>query len=448
MPVLTKLPPGSGILKNIAYPPLRGLFFFLFSYLPYFPIRRVNKPDLSGPFIWASSHSNFLCDVVPAGYEGPMPTKFLGKSTLFRFPIRGFIEFCGALPVVRPEDVKGQSREGRSIQNRSTFKAAIAAMRDGWPIAIFPEGTSIVAPGLVLPLKPGVAKLAFAAESENDFRLGLRIIPVGLEYGSRRTIASGLTIRYGNPIHLKDFKDQFDTDEDEAVQQLLKLLTNEMVSVFPHFKDEHTETLGKKLYALGLAPSKHAIAQLFLRKENDVAFWDGLDKKLRAFEETTKDKKIPVAAWGHRRKWKHLGVAERRIRGAFLLAGLPLALLDLFNNSVPEFMLSSVVDYVAVDETELMTIRFLASPVVLSITYAFQFLFLKMFVFDQALSKAGYLEYFGYALASFILWYFAVHWRRQLKRYLSLFYFWKAGIDANSTAVECYRMLRDHLGEV
>lgn len=448
MPILTELPPRSGFLKNFLYPPLRAFFYFFFMFVPYYPVRRVKKPDLTGPFLWASSHSNFLCDVVPGGTEGPRPAKFLGKSTLFKFPIKTFIEFCGALPVARAEDLKNLPKEARSAQNRSTFKAAIAAMKQGWPIAIFPEGMSVVAPGLVLPLKPGVAKLAFAAEEENGFNLGVRIIPVGLEYGSRTKVASGLTIRYGNPIRVADYKDLYLKDEEGAVRKLMDTLTSEMVSVFPHFKDEKTLSLGKKLLALGLVSSKHSIAQLFLRKEADNQFWIGLDEKMRAFEEATKDKGIPVPAWGLRRQWKDLGANGRRLRGLFILLGIPFGLMDLINNSMPELCVQSLVEYLAVDETEKMTIRFMISPVILGIAYGVQFVFMKAFVFENWMSGMGFWHYVIYTSASFVLWYAAVHWRRQLKRLGSIFFFKRAKIHGHSEAVGRYRALRQHLGDM
>ncbi len=334
------------------------------------------------------------------------------------------------------------------MQNRSTFKAAIAAMKQGWPVAIFPEGTSIVSPGLVLPLKPGVAKLAFSAEEENDFKLGVRIIPVGLEYGSRVKVASGLTIRYGNPILISKYKELYLKDEDLAFKEVMAELTREMISLFPHFKDEKTLALGKKIVALGLAPSKHAIAQLFLRKENDESFWLGLAEKMRSFDEAAKDKGIPVPAWGLRKKWKDIGSSGRRVRGFLIFLGIPLEAFDLANNSVPELCLQSLVEFVAVDETEKMTIRFMASPVVLGLAYAAQFLFLKYVVFENVMAEMGFGHFLLYVSASFVTWYLAVHWRRQLKRLGSLLFFRRAKIHGHSEVVMRYRDLRQHLSDM
>jgi 1-acyl-sn-glycerol-3-phosphate acyltransferase len=426
---------------------LRSFFYYFFTYLPYAPIRRVNKPDLSGPYIWASTHSNYLCDTVPPGFEGPVPTKYLAKSTLFRFPIKRFIEFCGALPVARADDHKDAPREARAIQNRSTFRAAIGAMEKGWPIAIFPEGVSLATPGIVLPLKPGVAKLAFAAEEANDFRLGLRIVPVGLNYGSRTKIGSGLTIRYGKVLNIADYRELYERSQQEAVQKVMEDLTRELLLNFPHFRDEHTMALGKKLVALGAFRSKFDAAQLFLRREKDDAFWASLQMRLRAFEEANKKLGIPIPAWGHRRAWKELGPARRRRRAVFLFLGSPFALFDLANTSLPELCLQSLVEYIAVDDTEKMSLRFMLSVPVLLTVYALQFLFLKAFVFENIGQPLGWGTYFAYAGGSFVLWYFGVHWRRQFKRVASLWLFFRAGVTGRSDAIAYYHALRKDLGD-
>jgi 1-acyl-sn-glycerol-3-phosphate acyltransferase len=443
----TQLPPVASRMQKIFYPFLRNAFFFFFTYLPYAPIRRVNKPDLHGPLIWASTHSNFLCDVIPAAFEGPSPTKFLGKSTLFRFPVGNFLSFCGALPLMRAEDHANASKEARALQNRSTFAAAIAALKQGWAVAIYPEGTSIVAPGIVLPLKPGVAKLALAAEEENDFKLGLRIIPVGLEYGSRLRVGSGLVIRYGRPIFVTEFQEKYLEDRDAGVRALMDELTVELIRSFPHFRDEKTQTLGRKLVALGICRYKHEAAQLFLKYEKDKDFWEGLETRMRAFEEASKGHSVPVPAWGYRRAWKELGPARRRSRVALLILGAPMAIVDFVNNTLPEIGLRSVVDFAAVDDTEKMSLRFIFSPVVLSVLYGLQFLFLKKMVFPELMAGAGLLAWIAYSLTSFVIWHIAIHWWRQCKRLGSLFFFKRAKLGAHSDAVMRHRELRQYLGQ-
>jgi 1-acyl-sn-glycerol-3-phosphate acyltransferase len=438
-----QLPPSATWPQRLLFPFARDFFFFVFTYLPYAPIRRINKPDLSGHFLWSSSHSNFMCDAIPAGYEAPIPTKFLGKSTLFRFPIKRFIEFCGALPLARSQDVTGLSRLERSSQNHATFKVAIAAIRDGWPVAIYPEGVSLVNPGLTLPLKPGAAKLALSAEEANGFKLNLRIQPVGLEYGSRTKVGSGLWIRYGKPLWMKDYRELYEQEPEAAVRKCTEDLTREMIACYPHFTDAGKLATGKKLVMIGVVRNRWEAAQIFLQQAANASFWEGLERRLRAFDEANKQYGIPMPVWGHRHTWKMLGPVRRAWRILALLAGFPFFLADLPNNSLPDFFLTSAVDFIATDETERMSIRFILSPVILGISYAVQFLFLKRFFTPFA--GAGFGLYVAYMLASCSLWYGSVHWRRQFKRVASLLFFYKAGMTGRSEAVAKYRELRAFL---
>jgi len=386
-----------------------------------------------------------MCDCVPAAYEGDLPTKFLGKSTLFRFPTKWFVEWCNALPVARAEDSVEGDKLSRLAQNRATFKAAIAAMKDGWPVAIFPEGVSLERPGLVLPLKSGVAKLALSAEETHGFSLGLKILPVGLEYGSRTRVGSGLNIRYGKPLVIADYKERYLFDSDKAVKDLMADLTRELVANFPHFEDEAKLKLGKELVTLGLVRNKFEAAQLFLRKKADEGFWKGLEERRKAFEEATRDRGIPVPAWGHWQAWKQLGPVRRLSRVVWIVLGFPFFLVDLPNNSLPEFFISSGTEFLSTDETERMSLRFILSPIVLGTVFAIQFLFLKLVVFEEELAGAGVGACLLYMGSSVTIWYLAVHWRRQFKRLASLFFFGRAKRLGES--LEKYEALRSYLGQ-
>lgn len=449
--IRTQLPPSATIAQRLFYPPIRNVLYFFLSYLPYAPVKRFHKVRLDdGPYLWASSHSNYLCDCLPAGTEGPAPTRFLAKSTLFRFPIKRIIEFCGALPVTRPEDVRAEAKlgENRSAQNRSTFKVAINAMEKGWPVAIFPEGTSIVSPGLVLPLKPGIGKMAFAAEDANNFSLGLKIVPVGLEYVGRVRVGSGLNIRYGKPLRMADYRELYLSDKEAALRKLMGDLTREMIGVYPHFQDETKQALGRKLVTIGITRYRYDVAQLFLKKEGDASFWTGLAQRMKDFEEANKEHRIPLPAWGHRRVWKEMGPRLRRRRGVFLVAWAPFALLDAISNSLPEFTLGALVEQIAVDETEKMTLRFMIAPFAVTTVLAIQFWFVKRFVFEEAGSDAGVGAFLIYLFASLLLWHVTVHWKKQFKRVASLVFFRRAGVNRHSDVVARHRALRQYLGEL
>jgi 1-acyl-sn-glycerol-3-phosphate acyltransferase len=425
--IRTKLPKKAPLLHKLTYPFFKPLFYFYFGYMPYGPVRRENLPDLSSPLIVAGSHSNFLCDTVIHGFDTLAPSRFLGKHTLFRFPIKLVVGFWGAIPVYRPQDAAEVAGEGRALQNRTSFKAAIQALEDGWPVCIYPEGGSYMAPGLNLPLKPGVAKLAFSAEEVNEFKLGTKIVAIGLEYGSRPKVVSGLIIRYSEPLYLKNYQKLYEEDYSGAVTQLMADLTERMKQVYPHFENDEELAMAKRLTALGVATSRMEVSRTFAKyRKTHPKFAHDLHQRLHVFEEESKELGIPLGAWGYRRRMAKMSKGDRMYSLFILTLGLPFFLFDLINNTFPEFIIRSIMGFVASDETEMMTFRFVGSIFIVPFLYLGQLWVVSRYFapdfFTTVTFSAVYLVYFVFSVA---VWRVMHGWRRTLKLWMAQLFFTK-----------------------
>jgi 1-acyl-sn-glycerol-3-phosphate acyltransferase len=149
-----------------------------------------------GPVIIAANHVSYfdpLCLGVfidAAGREA----RFLAKSELYRNPLLGWVlRGAGQIPVYR------ESRDAaRSLQD------AVAAMRDGAAVVIYPEGTTTRNPDFSpMKAKNGVARLAALT--------GAPVVPVGL-WGAQLLFTRGkigpfrrgirVVVRAGPPIDL------------------------------------------------------------------------------------------------------------------------------------------------------------------------------------------------------------------------------------------------------
>ena len=148
------------------------------------------------PVIFVLNHPNGLIDPLFIICLAPRPVSLLGKSTLFKMPLIGFL--CRALdtmPVYRQQD-KGEDT-GR---NRETFQKCRALLERGGSLALFPEGVSHNEPSL-RPLKTGAARIALgaaAAGMEKD----LQIVPAGLYYTAKATFRSSALLYFGTPINV------------------------------------------------------------------------------------------------------------------------------------------------------------------------------------------------------------------------------------------------------
>ena len=110
-------------------------------------------------------------------------TTYVVKQELMRLPLFG--------PLLKGAGMIGVDRKAGSVALKQLTADAQEATRQGRQIVIFPEGTR-VAPGVRVPLRPGIAALAT--------RLELPVIPVATDSGrhwGRRSF-----LRFPGPIHV------------------------------------------------------------------------------------------------------------------------------------------------------------------------------------------------------------------------------------------------------
>jgi 1-acyl-sn-glycerol-3-phosphate acyltransferase len=166
-----------------------------------------------------ANHPNSLMDPLTLMRVLDRPTRPLAKAPLFDQRILGFIlRAMGGLPVYRKQDFPDQMR-----RNRGTFDAAAEALKKGDAIQIYPEGLSHSEASLA-PLRTGSARIAFQAEAESDWALGLQILPVGLTY-TRKTLFRGHVVaQVGTPIRVSDWKEAWAEQDRGAVKGLTEVI--------------------------------------------------------------------------------------------------------------------------------------------------------------------------------------------------------------------------------
>lgn len=147
---------------------------------------RENIP-VAGPVVMAVNHQSYL-DPVLVGLLSTRPVHFMAKSELWGIPLMGLaVEALKAFPV----------RRGRP--DIGSVKRAIALLRAGEVLGLFPEGTRIRGRSSLGPAQAGVALVAIDGQA--------LVVPVGIT-GTERVVPEGrwfprfpkLRVTAGRPI--------------------------------------------------------------------------------------------------------------------------------------------------------------------------------------------------------------------------------------------------------
>jgi 1-acyl-sn-glycerol-3-phosphate acyltransferase len=179
-----------------------------------------------GPVLVVANHPNSLLDPLVVFRTAGRPTRPLAKAPLFdQLFVGGMLRVLGGLPVYRKQDDAGQMH-----RNEQTFDAAIAALRAGHAVQIYPEGISHSEPALV-PLRTGAARIAFGAEVRSDWSLGLQLVPIGITYRQKALFRGTALAFIGEPFTIDEYREAYGRDPVAAVQSLTEEIAQRLQDV-------------------------------------------------------------------------------------------------------------------------------------------------------------------------------------------------------------------------
>ncbi len=199
---------------------------FIFSYAlrKYFSEIRVLQSELlplKGPAILFCNHRSAFMDPIVVAALIDRPVYFLARGESFKSPLMAAIfKQFHMIPIYRKEYNPGESHK-----NEEVFDRCVSILEEGGAIMIFPEGLSQTKPRL-LPFKTGAARIAFRAEEKNGFQLGIKMVPVGINYSNPHRFQSRLLLNFGEPLLLERYEAGFRSDKEEAVKGLTSEMEN------------------------------------------------------------------------------------------------------------------------------------------------------------------------------------------------------------------------------
>jgi 1-acyl-sn-glycerol-3-phosphate acyltransferase len=345
-----------------------------------------NVPE-RGPVLFAVNHPDSQMDAFVLSSAIKRKVHYIAHAGLFANKLKAkLLRSCGVIPVYRQ-----RGKKDKIDRNVVAFQECYEVLERGDVIGIFPEGESEMA-RRVKKIKTGAARVVLGSERRNKYKLGVKLIPIGLHFFSRSRFRSKVLINVGRPIDLQPFFSLNEKDNFEAVNQLtaqiqdsLEYLTvNVQHTELDRFVKDIESIYRDELMTQTLADhksSKKIIAEFVItQKIADCVeyFHDHDPQRVRDMEE-----KISA----YKRKLKRLHLKDIMVREktsikklfkaeltgiAKAVVGFPLAAYGVLNNFFPyritEFIARKFID----DRTKILMALFVGGGITFLLFYSAQ----------------------------------------------------------------------------
>jgi len=320
------------------------VFSFKRYYREYIVLGRDNIPK-DCPVIFAPNHINALMDAIAVHSIAPykIPVIFLARADIFNNKKAAkVLQFTKILPAFRMRD--GMENLGK---NNEIFEQCVEILNQNMALGIMPEGNQGEQRKL-RPLVKGIFRIAFAAQQKHNIQPNVKIVPVGIDYGSLTKFGKHIIINIGKPIevseYMKSYAENPVTSTNEIRERLgsdlnklsLNLATEKFYECFESITGIVDSAMVEKL---GLPDS--TVSRFIARQE--------IAKKLVSLEKSEPDKiekldllrneydllldKLNLKNWVLEQK--KLKLSTNLFEGLLLFCSLPLFLYGFLMNFVP-----------------------------------------------------------------------------------------------------------------
>lgn len=202
------------------------VFTFKRFYSEFIVVGRENIPS-EGPVIFAPNHNNALMDalVILSIVRHNLPVVFLARSDIFKDGfVRSALRFSKIMPAFRMRD--GAENLGR---NADVFEKCIEALHHKKALGIMPEGNQELELN-IRPLVKGIFRIAFAAQQTmpDPLKPGVKIVPVGLDYGDIVKFGKPVIVSVGKPIEVSEYMEKYSDNQVIATNLIRSRLFDDL----------------------------------------------------------------------------------------------------------------------------------------------------------------------------------------------------------------------------
>ena len=235
-----------------------------------FVTRNKKRFRIKNPTILVSNHPNTLYDPFMAAVPVNRFVHFLANAGMFEIPVMG--AFLGSTFGIKVERRKDISKDGVKLNNDKAFRFAEDFLTKGGCLYVAAEGGSDI-PRRIRRFKTGSARIALSTEDKNDFKLGLEILIVGLNYQDQRNFRTPIFRNVGNPIKVADFEEVYRKDKFQAVTELTEAMQKRAQELTIHTRDDEEDALMRKLEEVAQTENSLSLDLVFDRTKKMIKSW-------------------------------------------------------------------------------------------------------------------------------------------------------------------------------
>jgi len=221
--------------KSLGYKLLWHYAYFWHNKIFYKKIYVLNAKNIPSdkPVIFTANHQNALMDALALLFTIKKQLIFLARADLFNNKfIASIMYFLKILPIFRKRDGVDTIKKNESI-----FRRTVEVISSGSSLTILPEGNHAGVHRL-RTLKKGFARIAFQTEEANNFSMDIHIVPAGIEYSNYENCRSTMIVNFGNPIPVRDYYKQYQTDPAIAINAIKSKLSERIKEVMLNIESE------------------------------------------------------------------------------------------------------------------------------------------------------------------------------------------------------------------
>lgn len=305
---------------------------------------RENIP-LNAPVILAPNHQNALMDAMVLVCNTEFQNVFLARADIFKGKlIVRFLTFANMMPIYRIRDgIENVKR------NDEVFLKTLHVLRNRLnPLILFPEGNHGDKRRLRQLVK-GLFRIAFLAQDDFGTNPGVKIVPVGIDYGHYQNFRNTLLVNIGKPVEASEYYAAYAENPVTGINKIKDDYAEVLRKLMIDIKTQEYYDLYMRLRVIAndLVRGKSGIKGDSLRDrfEADKKMIDALDKELETNPETIGNLDSMVREYDKElekfglRDWvlnvKALPVTGIIARAASYIALLPVFVFGYLHNIIP-----------------------------------------------------------------------------------------------------------------